>query len=99
VYIKDKKFDLFLDSNSVDDIINQVAIKLKKQIIISKQPVILLVVLKGATTFAVKLTEKLYDIDYGKIITNYDELVEIKNKRYPTRLKPVSGLFIETSSK
>jgi hypoxanthine phosphoribosyltransferase len=63
VYIKDKKFNLFLDSNSVDDIINQVAIKLKKQIIISKQPVILLVVLKGATTFAVKLTEKLYDID------------------------------------
>jgi hypoxanthine phosphoribosyltransferase len=63
VYIQDKKFDLFLDIHSVDDIINQVANKLKKQIVISEHPVIFLVVLKGAITFAVKLTEKLSDVD------------------------------------
>ena len=63
IQIKDKKFDLFLDRNSINDIVDRVASDIKKEINTDNQPIMLLVVLKGATTFAIDLIKKLEDIN------------------------------------
>ncbi len=61
--VSDKQFDLFLNSTSVSHIVGQTALQVEKYANTVKQPLIFVVVLKGAATFATHLTEELFDID------------------------------------
>ena len=63
VQLNDKQFDLFLNSMSISHIVDKTAIKIGMHAWTSEQPLIFVVVLKGAATFATHLTEALSPID------------------------------------
>jgi adenylate kinase len=70
VKINNKKFDPFLTRTSINYIVDQIANKINTHDLWIKQPPILVVVLKGATTFATHLSEVLcidVEIEYVRL--------------------------------
>ena len=62
--LNDKQFELFLTSTTIDHIVTQTASKVEKYIKTLEQPVIFVIVLKGAVPFAIQLTDLLsYPMD------------------------------------